>query len=342
MKKSIKFMLIIASSLVGIGIICLCLSLALGGMDMFFKPKEQGEVKYVSATFDEVDVIEIKDISNDVKILKSQNNQVKVTYATSERFSYYVKEVDGTLYVEYDDFRHWYDYIFNFGYFDYELIVEVPDKTLDELNVKCTSGDIEAKSVNSLVTTLKTNSGSIEVGGSVGDLTVAATSGDIKLNSDVYAECAVVSATSGKLELGGDIKGDVIADSTSGSIIINELKCSNADIKNTSGKIKGEGLELKNLKADNVSGGIRFTDTICTGDMSLEATSGSINLEAVDAENYDLHTTSGSIHAEILTPKFYNVKTTSGIQRVPDMDTNAEGIISAKTTSGNIKIKLAE
>ncbi|MDO4420105.1 MAG: DUF4097 family beta strand repeat-containing protein [Ruminococcus sp.] len=343
MRKSIRVLLIIASSLVGFGILCMCLSFALGGADMIFKPKENSKVTIMSATFDEVDVINVKEVSNDVKIIKSEDNQVKVTYGVSDKFSYYLKQVDDTLYVEYDDFRHWYDYIVVFGKLsEPDLIIEVPEKTLNELNVKCTSGDIEAKSVDSIVTTLKTHSGFIEVGGNVGDLTATSTSGGVKLNADIEAECAAVSATSGKLTLSGNIKGDMIADNTSGGIDINELTCINADIRNTSGKIKGESLRAETLKADNISGGIRLTDVVCTGDMTLEATSGSINLESVDAENYDLHTTSGSIKAEILTSKIYNVKTTSGSEKTPEFDEAAEGVLSAKTTSGNIKIELAD
>lgn len=343
MRKSLKIVLIIASSLVGFGILCMCLAVGLGGTDMFFTNNAKNDVKIMSATFDEVDIINVKDVSNDVKIIKSEDNQVKVTYGTSEKFSYYVKEIDGTLYVEYDDFRHWYDYIVIFGKLsEPDLIIEVPEKTLNELNIKCTSGDIEAKSVNSLVTNLKTTSGGVEVGGNVGDLTVNATSGYVKLNADTQAEMAVVSTTSGKLTLSGNVKGDVIADNTSGDIVFEDLKCKNLDAKTSSGKIKGENLTLASVKADTISGGIEFDNTVCTGDMTLEATSGSIKLESVDAANYDLHTTSGGIKAEILTAKLYNVKSTSGSVKTPGFDANAEGVLNAKATSGSIKIKLAD
>lgn len=343
MRKSLKAVLIVASSLVGFGIFCMCLAVAFGGTEMFFKKNEKVDVNIMSSTFDEVDIINVKDVSNDVRILKSQDNQVKVTYGVSDKFSYYVKELDGTLYVEYDDFRHWYDYIIPFVRLaEPDLIIEVPEKTLNELNVKCTSGDIEAKSVNSLVTNLKTTSGEIEVGGNVGDLTATATSGDVKLNAGIIAEMAVISTTSGKLELSGNVKGDVIADNTSGGIVLEDLKCASLDAKTTSGKIKGENLTLTSIKADTISGGISMKNAICTGDMTLEATSGSINLESVNADNYDLHTTSGSIKAEILTPKLYNVKSNSGSVRTPEFDETANGTLSAKTTSGSIKIELAD
>ena len=342
MRTAVKVMLIIASSLVGIGIICLCLSFIMGGVGLFTKPLEKQEVKSITATFDEIDIVNVKDVSNNVRIIKSADDKVRVTYGVSEKFSYYVKELDGTLYIEFDDLRNWQDYIFFGGFQDVDLVLELPDKTLSELNIKGTRGDIDAESINVLVTDIKVSSGHIKVGGNVGDLTANTTSGYVEVMKDTRADMMVIGTTSGKITLSGDVKGDVIADNSSGGIIISDLKCKNLDLKNTSGTIKGDNLELISLKAVKTSGSTDFTDTICTEDMSIETSSGSINLKDVDAANYDLHTTSGSIKAEILNAKLYNVKSTSGTVKTPEFDTDAEGVLSAKTTSGSIKIKLAD
>ena len=343
MSKAIKITVIIASILVGIGILSMGLAVAFGGMDVFMKNSKDFNVTMVSATFDEVDVLNVNGVSNDIKVIKSENNQVKVTYPVSEKFSYYVKQIDDTLQIEYDDLRHWYDYIVIFGSFRVpDLTIELPEKTFKELNIKSTSGHIEANSVDSLTTNLKTTSGHIEVGGNAGDLTVAATSGGVKVNSDTQAETAYISATSGKIEVSGNIKGDVIADNSSGGIILSDLNCDNVDAKCTSGKITADNLSVTSIKANVSSGRIDFDNVICTGDMDLKTTSGSINLDSVDAENYDLNTTSGSIKAKILSPKLYNVKSNSGSERTPEFGSNAKGVLNAKATSGSIKIELAD
>lgn len=344
MRKSIKVLLIVASSLVGIGILSLCISFALGGVDLMFKPSYDVEVKAMTATFDEVNIININDVSNNVKIIKSADNHVKVKYSISEDYNYYIKQIDDTLYIEYNELREWYNNIFrfNFNFYGYDLVVEVPEKTLAELNVKCTSGSIDADSINSLVTTLKTSSGSIDVGGNVGVLSATATSGSIDLNSDTVADSVTVKTTSGKLTVSGNVKGDVIVDNTSGGIEVSNLLCTKADLHTTSGRIKSENVKASDVKADSVSGRIAFDDVICTGDMNLAATSGSIELNSVDAANYDINTRSGSIKAEILSPKLYNVKSTSGSEKTPELDADATGVLSAKATSGSIKIELAD
>lgn len=342
MRNYIKVMLIVASSLVGIGIICVCSAFFIGGVSVFTRPVEKAEIKTLTATFDEVDVINIKDVSNNVRILKSDDQKVKVTYGISEKFSYYVKELDGTLYVEFDDLRNWRDYIFFGGFQDVDLVIELPEKTLSELNIKCTSGDIEAKSVDSLVTNIKTASGHIILGGNIGDSTVNTTSGYVEILKDTEAYMMALSTTSGKITISGTVKGDVIADNTSGSIIINDLDCKNLDLKSSSGRISGDNLKLLSLNAKKTSGTTEFSHTVCTEDMAIDAVSGSIKLKSVDAKNYDLHTTSGSIKAEILEPKNYNTKSTSGTVKTPEIDKSAEGVLYAKTTSGSIKIELAD
>ncbi len=339
MRKSIKVTLFIASGLVGIGLLLMCLSVALGGLDMFFNSNKV-DVKRVTATFENVDTINVKDVSCDVKIIKSQDDKVKVTYGESEKFTYFVEQIDNTLFVELDDYRHWYDYIFAFANYDFDLVVEVPEKTLNELNVKCTSGDIEALSIKSLVTTLQTTSGDVEVGGNVGVLYASATSGDVKVNSDTKAESIDVNANSGKINLSADVENDVKVKNTSGRVTVNNLNCGNISLDLTSGRIEGKNINATSIKADTISGRISLTDAVCTGDMTIETTSGGIDLERVDAQNYDLQTTSGSIRAEILTPKFYNVKSKNGAY--PANNGTEQGMFNAKTTSGSIDVDVVE
>lgn len=346
MRNSVKVILIVASSLVGFGILCLCLSFALGGADSMFKSDSNPNIKTLTATFDEVESINVKDTSNTVRIIKSENDYVKVKYTESDDYNYYIKNDNGKLTVEYNVLSKWYENIFlfniNWSYVDTDVVIEVPDTTLQELNVKSTSGSIEAKEVNAVVTNLKSTSGSVEVGGKVGDLTASATSGSVKVSKDTEADFMCVSTTSGRLSFGGNVKGDVVADNTSGGIEIENLKCDNLDVENTSGRITGENLSVASIKAGNNSGGIKLDNAVCTGDMNLETTSGSITLDSVDAKNYDLRSTSGGIKAEILSPKLYNTKSNSGSERTPDLDPNADGILNAKTTSGSIKIELAD
>ena len=302
MRKFCKVLLITAGIIVGIGIVLCALGFAFGGGD--FMRTMSRDYKSMSATFDEVEIIEVIESSNKVKIEKSSTDEVKVTYSVCEDYSYKLSNIDGKLKIEFDDYRKWYE-LFKFISFDSpDLVIEVPETTLKELNVKTTSGSVEAKELNCLDTTLKVTSGRIEAGGNLGDLNISSTSGSVQINSNTVAQ--------------------------------------NAEIYATSGGIEAEGFTAASLDVSSSSGSIKFRGVTAVGDMKVKCTSGSLKLEGVDAANYDLQTTSGSIRANILAPKYYDVKATSGSTNTPDFDKNAEGVLTARTTSGSIRIELAD
>lgn len=342
MRKSIRVILFAALGLVVTGMLFTGLAVATGGTEMLFNFKENSVSDYVSATFDEVDFVDIDNVSGNVEIVKSVTDQVKVTYAQSEDFEYKVICENKMLSVKFEDFRKWYNNIFFFGYGDTGLVVELPEKTLKELNIKTTSGNIDAKDLNAAATNLKTTSGYIEVGGNVGTLNAHATSGRVEVLGSAKAEEMNIGCTSGRVSVSGDVKGDVIAQNTSGGMNIENLTCRNLDAKCSSGKLSGKNIKAESVKGDVVSGGINLEDAICTGDMNLESTSGRIVLKSVDAKNYDLSSTSGGIKAEILSPKIYDTDATSGSEKTPAFDADATGVLKAKTTSGSIKIELAD
>lgn len=340
MRKSVKVILIIASSLVGIGILFLGLSIAFGGMNLIFKPSGSGSYTVLTATFDEVDVLEISDVSNDVRIVKSDSDEVKVTYGMSENFGYYLKQIDDTLIIEYDDFREWYEFIGIFSLRNQDLVVELPEKALEKLTVKTVSGNIKATEILADETVLQSTSGNITAGGNAGELSASTVSGDIQLNTDTVAENVKISATSGELRLSGDFGGDLEVSTMSGDINLRDILAKAANISTTSGDIEAKALYLASAEVDSMSGDIEFNDVTCSDDMTVDTTSGDMELEFVDADNYFISSTSGEVDAKILTAKVYNVKSTSGSIEVPQTVMLDGGIFSAETTSGDIEVKV--
>lgn len=322
MRKSVKVILIIASSLVGMGVLCLCMSLAFGGINLVYKPSGSLNYKVMTATFDEVEAIDINGVSNDVRIVKSENDEVKVTYAISDNFGYYLKQIDNKLIIEYDDYREWFEFFGVFSFKDYDLLVEVPEKALENLSVNTISGDIEVKEIDALKTELESTSGDIEANVNAGELSASTTSGEINLS--------------------GELDGELNASSTSGDISLNSVSAKDANISATSGDITLKNSTFESAEADTMSGDVEFDKVTCTGDINIDTTSGEIKLEFVDAENYTVNSTSGEINAEILKGKIYNVRTVSGRIDTPQNVSTSSGYFNAETVSGNIDIEIAD
>ena len=321
MRKSVKVFVIIASSLVGIGILFLCLSFLMGGANLLFKPNGFAvDYKLNTATFDEVDSIEVIDISNDVKIVKGESGAVKVTYAESEKFGYSLKQHGGKLTVEYKDYRQWFEFFGIFIGYDYNLVVEVPEEKLDSLDVSNVSGDVLVDDIRANEVNLKTTSGDITTSGNMGDLHT--------------------SSTSGAVSVSGTFDGDVKASCTSGEIKLNNITAKDVNLSVTSGDIKINNANLSSVETDTMSGDIELEKLICTGDIDADTTSGDVEFDSVNAENYTVNTTSGKVDAEILEPKIYNVSTVSGNTNVPKNISSSEGYFNAETVSGNIKVEV--
>ena len=341
MRTWIKTLLIISGALVFTGIICFGVSVAFGGADMTFNKK----IKFteVTSTFDEINYISISDEFNDVVVRKGEGDFVKVIYSQSEEMCYDISaSATGSLKINFNDKRQWHGLI-SFGSFkDNRLILELPEKTFEYINISTASGDIKAAELNALETYIKSNSGDVETGGNVGELTVKTTSGEVQLNSNTVALNASVNTTSGDIRISGDMGGDLKAHSTSGEINFSGCVAADAIISTTSGGIDAKGLYLKNADIDTTSGDVELEDSSCAETCKIKTNSGEINLERVDAKDYNLKTTSGEIEADILAPKLYNIDTTSGSVRAPKNETaeGIDGVFDAETISGNVYVKV--
>lgn len=340
MKKSVKIMLIVALAFVGTGILCLCMAFAFGGYNPVNNAVEDSDYKRVTATFDEVDALKIVGLSDNVRLVASESNEVKVTYSENKSFGYSVSLEGKRLIIEYKDLRSWYEF---FGFFSLkfnDLIVELPEKVLNELQVNTASGSIEAMNIMSKKTDVSTVSGEIQIGGDTGELKVSSTGGDILLSSLRFEKLAEVWSTGGDIYVNNMWGEELKASSVSGELELESLHLQDVRFKTTSGDIEGDSLELSSLDVESVSGEIQLSRAVCTRDMTVKTTSGDIELTEADADEYELSSTSGSINARILTPKFYNASSTSGKISVPAMDKNCEGAMNLKTTSGDITVTL--
>ena len=164
----------------------------------------------------------------------------------------------------------------------------------EQMKLKASSGDIELKNIETLLTTT-TTSGDLDINYLKGSISAASTSGDQKFNH-IRANISTV-ATSGDLSLFDivgdlstrttsgdlqfeDIEGRVSNVSTSGNLTINKAKTI-LDLHTTSGDISGDGIEL-------------------IGDSKFKSTSGDVSIDFdnnIDEMSFDLRASSGDLRA---------------------------------------------
>lgn len=148
--------------------------------------------------------------------------------------------------------------------------------TIDELNVagficKTTSGDVNARLVNSDKAELGTASGKTRIAGKYGSFSFNSTSGDF--NSDgITAGNAVLKTTSGKIQL-NVTADDLQLHSTSGDLIADQVNAKNIKLDTASGKTLLRGIP-GNVDATSASGDMNLEYTKYDNNIKIGTASG--------------------------------------------------------------------
>ena len=345
MRTWIKVLLIISAACIGMGILCCCLTVALGGVDLT-NINNVTSFSEISSTFDEISYISITDEYNDVIVTKGEGDFVKVTYTETDKSAYDIDiSASGNLRITFRNNRKWHEYISFGSPKTHKLMVEIPEKEFEYFSATTLSGDIKVSDLLSEEAYLKSTSGAVMLDGNLGELTLKTTSGDISVSSKLKAAKASISSNSGEIQVSGDFSGSVYLHTTSGDIRFGHFFGGDVVAESTSGDIENDlSLSLNSLDINTTSGDVELKNSSCLETCKINTNSGDIWLERFDASDYNLRTISGEIEANILSPKLYNIHTTSGRIHAHENESveGVSGVFDARTTSGNISVEVVE
>lgn len=380
MKKAKKIAIIVAVSMIAVGMISSVSALAV--MDFDFTKVDTMEWTTNTYTIeDDFENISIEGREAAVSLVPSEDGSCKVVCTENDKVYNEITVADNTLVIKRIDNSKWYDNI-GVTWEQIEITVYLPETEYEILSIDNTSGRLEvpadftfaeAEVENSSGSTsfmaevkgalmVENTSGGVYVGETnVGSLSVKGSSGSAEVAS-VNAESDVeVSTTSGRIDIADIECANLTVENSSGSIHVTSVTASgNMDVKGTSGSthiteadVKGDvstsassgslnltDVECTNLTAGNTSGKINCNNVIAFEDMNIENSSGGIVLEACDALELKLSATSGSIKGSLLSEKIFQADATSGSVDVPK--TTSGGVCEVTTTSGSIKMSIVE
>lgn len=178
--------------------------------------------------------------------------------------------------------------------------VYLPDKLFQRVSVSVSSGNLTAQRESVL---------------QCRNLTLKASSGNIRWDGSIWVEEAKVQVSSGNITL-QDIEGAIDVEASSGNITLDSLRGSGT-------------IEAK-------SGNIRVNAKDITGDMSMEASSGNVTLEIPEGLQFyfTASTSSGDIKTDFDDSLSYNKK---GNEAQGDIGTNPAVRVEMSAKSGNIR-----
>ena len=269
----------------------------------------------------------------DIQECDEADNILVEVYCNNKRYAPDVKAVGSTIIIE----TNKYDRSF-FVNKKCTVILRLPSTAkFGKARLTTTSGDIHSQ----MVITAK-------------NFTATATSGDLSITEEVFADEAAFKATSGNIYIEGVFGEKLSAGTTSGSININKSSAEDCSVSATSGRLKLSNVELEQAKLETTSGSISlqgqvrqaFDISSTSGNLGLEldngpvgnsratATSGSIFLGLPGDANFSLNvsTTSGSF-----TNGFRKEKLGSHVSYNSDIN-GGGAAIKLTATSGNITV----
>ena len=279
MSKKTKLWLSVASFLMFIGLIIICVVMFINGWDF----TKLSTVNYETITYEINDDFLNISIDTDVaelKIIQSEDDKCSVVCHKIEKVKYDVLVVNGHLSIKSTDERKWYDYI-NIFSDDLEVIIYLPNDEYQMLNINTHTGDVEIKKI--IFETVNIN----------------ISTGDVKISNVTTRSLSIKGSTGDIILCNLDVSDDIL-------------------LSNSTGDFKLEGILSSKLEMKTSIGDVKLTDVLVTNDLKISGSTSEVVLNSVDAENIYITLSTGDVRGTVLTDKNFITKSTTGKIVVPD------------------------
>lgn len=319
MKKGTVIWLVIAAVLILAGGILF--SLVLSEYSWDFSKLEQSEFVTetvpVTGTFRN---IKIKADRDNIAILPSEDGHCSVTFHEAEKVLRSASVENGTLRIETEDTRSWYEKLLSFSSKKAKITLYLPGKEYGSLAVEASTGDI-----------------GIPENYTFEEISAAASTGDIFCGADVRG-ALTLSVSTGDIELRNVSAGDITLSLTTGHAKLSGGSCASLSVAQSTGRLSIDAFTCRDLSAAASTGDVRLENVSAEKDITIGRTTGDIDLLRCDANNLSLKTTTGNITASLRTEKVFLTETDTGKIDVPR--TVSGGRCDLKTSTGDISVRI--
>ena len=322
MKRSTAIWLIIAASLILTGSVITGGALAANKWDMKNLSNEEYREKSYEITEEYSDISVLTDTAM-VDVIATKEASCRVECVELVKAAHKVEVRNGTLTVEIEDTRKWYEHIGIFFAETPKITVYLPEGEYGALKVRGSTGNVFIQSkLDFKEIGVDVSTGNVECFASaVGKIAIKTTTGNISLG-DISAAALELTVNTGSARLvGANVDGELTLRAKSGNSILENVSCGGLSITGTTGDVV-----MKNVVAEK---------SIC-----VERSTGDVSFERCDAEELTMTTDTGNIAGSLLTAKTFSVSHTTGKVRLPE--TQAGGRFTVKSDTGNIIIDVVK
>jgi DUF4097 and DUF4098 domain-containing protein YvlB len=282
-------------------------------------------VKYVTNEYiieESVESISVLSQEADIALLPATDGKISVVCRERAKALHSASVEDGTLKIEVNDTRKWYDYIgFFFG--APKITVYLPEGVYGALAICTKTGSIEIPQAFTF--------GSIDIEESTGDVTSYASAlGDIN-----------IKATTGSIHVEGISTASLALSVSTGEVTALDIHCAgDIAVSTSTGKTRLTDVNCQNLRSNGSTGDILLENVIATERILIERNTGDVRLEDADAAEILIETDTGNVTGTLLSQKVFIPRTDTGRIDVPK--TAIGGRCEITTDTGDITISIKE
>lgn len=319
MKRAAKIWLAAAAALVLAGCILFAGTMSVLGWDF-------AKLSTVSLETNTHEISEVfKNISvttnnTDIEIIRSDDGKCRVVCSEEENAKHSVTAVNGTLTVEINEKKSWYDYI-GFYFVSPKITIYLPEKKYGTLSVHAGDGSAEIpKDLTFESADISLSTGNIDFFASAQKaVKIKTTAGNIFIK-DTAADSLDLSVTTGSVTASGvTCAGDIAVGVSTGEADLTDISC-------------------KSFISDGATGSIALNNVIAENRVSVKRSTGDVKFSGCDAEKLYVKTGTGNVRGSLLTDKVFITDTDTGSVDVPK--TAAGGRCEIKTGTGDIKMEI--
>lgn len=319
MRKTTKIWLVIAASLVFVGLIMFAAVMSEYKWD--FSKLSTG--KYETNTYEiseEFSNLSMNTDTADIIFALSDDGKCRVECYEEEKAKHSVAVQENTLVIKMIDEKSWYDYIgINFG--SPKITVYLPKAEYTSLFINGSTGDIE-----------------IPKNFKFEGVDISLSTGDV--NFFVSASKLIkIKASTGNICVENTSAGTLDLSASTGRITVSNVICGgDANINVSTGRTNLNNIECKNLTSSGDTGDISLNNVIAAEKFSIKRSTGDVRFGGSDAAEILVETDTGDVTGTFLSEKTFFVETDTGSVDVPESITG--GRCEITTDTGDIELDI--
>ena len=332
MRKSLKTLLIVAGILCAAGLTAGAVGFTLLGTDPgSYSLAPQLEEKNYQSSAEGIDSIELLVENVPVVIQPSSDGQISIRYRESEERPCEITKENGTLRIRQTYSQHWYSSLVygifsSFRYLGDEIVLQVPENSLDSLSVENSNQGIRIEGISAQSQlSLVTSNGRIDA-------------------ENVGAEHCRFQTSNSSIELSQlNSAGELECYSTNGRLSVEQANCGTFKARTSNGPMELSGVICTHtLVLENSNGKIDMEETSAGTALSAVTSNSFILLEKAVCPQILLKTSNGAISGSILGNRAdYSVigKTSNGSNNLgEDIDETRPNRLEAFTSNAGIDL----